>query len=163
MPSLKQIYDDAINTVEKEPEKIGAHFWLALTASRMMQESNDDSMDYSYADVGSEYFEYQNDPAFRKAMKVYGETQSMERMKEPGSFWKIYDVFDDDLDREPVEDIQQCSESQRSRISTQTSFSASLKSSGFWSLIQVSRTEEAMSAEIADILLASGLKLISIM
>ena len=163
MSSLKQIYNDAINTVEKEPQKIGSHFWLAVTAYRMMQEDNNDSMDYSYVDVGTKHIAYQSDPVFRKAMKAYGEKQSLERMKDAGSFWKIYDALEADPEREPVEDIQQCSESQRSRISTQTSFSASLKSSGFWSLIQVSRTEEAMSAEIADILLASGLKLISIM
>ena len=106
MPILKQIYNDVINTVGKEPKKIGSHFWLAVTAYRMMQEDNNDSMDYSYADVGTKHIAYQSDPVFRKAMKAYGEKQSLERMKDAGSFWKIYDALEADPERETVEDIR---------------------------------------------------------
>ena len=106
MPSLKEIYDDSIRIVKEDPRKIGAHFWLAFTAYRLMQDPNNDGKDFAYRDVGVINFSYQSDSAYQKAMRVYGDEMTLERMQDPSLFWKLYDLFVEDPDLESVNDIR---------------------------------------------------------
>ena len=99
MPSLQEIYNDAVQTVEKEPDKIRSNFWVAITAYKMMQDQNyDANKDYDYAEISLRALELQNDPVFPKAIKVYGNEQTLERMKNPADFLKVYNAFANNKD-----------------------------------------------------------------
>ena len=103
MPRLQEIYNDAINTVKNNPQTIGIQFGIALTAYRMMQDDpNDDSYDHSYAEVGSKQFQNMSSPAYAKALKVIDGKQTLELMQIPERFWKVYDAFADDPERQPI-------------------------------------------------------------
>ena len=107
MPSLREIYNDAINTVKNNPQTIGIQFGIALTAYRMMQDDpNDDSYDHSYAEVGSKQFQNMSSPAYAKALKVIDGKQTLELMEHPERFWKVFDAFADDPERQPIEDLK---------------------------------------------------------
>lgn len=107
MPRLQEIYNDAINTVKNNPQTIDIQFGIALTAYRMMQDNpNDDSYDHSYAEVGSNQFQNMRSPAYGKAFKAVGEKQTLELMQNPERFWKAYNAFEENNERQPVEDIK---------------------------------------------------------
>lgn len=107
MPTLKELYESSIQTVREDPQKIGAHFWLALTAYKMMQDDPDDnSYDHSYANVGSKHFELMNSPAYAKALKIVGEDQTLELMQHPERFWNVFGALEENPDRETVADLK---------------------------------------------------------
>ena len=107
MPSLKQIYDNAIETVKREPQKIGSHFWIALIAYKMMQDDpNDNSYDHSFREIGMDQFKYMSSPSYTKTLKIIGEEQSLELMQDPGRFWNVFNVFEEEPERRPAADIK---------------------------------------------------------